>query len=137
MNENNKNTQNDYEYVDPFHNPAYKEIRRYINEGNIAAAEAELFKINSADRFAEWNFLYGGVLIKKGQYIDAQMYIDKACSMDPDNMEYQNTQNELSKRANQYGSNNPDIAQSCACSCCDICAGMMCMDCLCSCMGCH
>lgn len=123
----------DYSYL----NSLYKEIRSHINEGNIAAAEAKLYEINVEDRMAEWNYLYGGVLIKKGQYIDAQMYIDRACALNPDNTEYRAAKEELHRRANQYGTNNPDMPTTCACSCCDICAGMMCMDCLCSCMGCH
>ena len=116
-------------------NPLYNEIRRYLNDGNIAAAEAKLFEVHEGDRVAEWNFLYGCVLIKKGQYVDAQRYIDIACSMDPYNHEYRAAKDQLRRQAQGYGGydNSPRVG----CSCCDICAGLMCMDCLCSCMGCH
>ena len=50
-------------------NPLYNEIRQYINNGNIAAAEAKLMSVHEGDRVAEWNFLYGVLLIKKGQYV--------------------------------------------------------------------
>ena len=117
-------------------NPLYNEVRRNLNSGNIAAAEAKLFEVHEGDRVAEWNFLYGCVLIKKGQYVDAQRYIDIACSMDPYNREYRAAKEQLHRQANGYGSGY-DAPHNVGCSCCDICAGLMCMDCLCSCMGCH
>ena len=117
-------------------NPLYNEIRQYINNGNIAAAEAKLMSVHEGDRVAEWNFLYGVLLIKKGQYVDAQRYIDIACSMDPYNREYRAAKEQLHRQANGYGGGY-QTTRSGGCSCCDICAGLMCMDCLCSCMGCR
>lgn len=116
--------------------PIYNQIRRLLNNGNIAAAEAKLWEINEGDRVAEWNFLYACVLIKKGQYVDAQRYLDIACSMDPYNQEYRQTKDQLHRQANGYGGSY-GAPQSAGCSCCDICAGLMCMDCLCACMGCR
>lgn len=116
--------------------PIYNQIRRLIQNGNIAAAEAKLWEINEGDRIAEWNFLYACVLIKKGQYVDAQRYLDIACSMDPYNQEYRNAKEQLHRQANGYGGGY-GTPQGAGCSCCDICAGLMCMDCLCTCMGCH
>ena len=66
----------------------YSNIRRNINTGNIGAAEAELNSINAGDRGAEWHYLMGCVLIKKGYYVDAQRMINTACNMDPTNSEY-------------------------------------------------
>ena len=112
--------------------PIYVQIRRLLNNGNIAAAEAKLWEINEGDRVAEWNFLYGCILVKKGQYLDAQRYLDIACSMDPYNREYRNAKDQLHRQANGYGggyNNQPAVG----CSCCDICAGLMCLDCLCGC----
>lgn len=132
----NNNSQSGYNYGGgTSKNPLYNEIRRYLNDGNIAAAEAKLFEVHEGDRVAEWNFLYGCVLIKKGQYVDAQRYIDIACSMDPYNHEYRAAKDQLRRQAQGYG--GYDSAPRVGCSCCDICAGLMCMDCLCSCMGCH
>ena len=132
----NNNSQGGYNYGGgTSKNPLYNEIRRYLNDGNIAAAEAKLFEIHEGDRVAEWNFLYGCVLIKKGQYVDAQRYIDIACSMDPYNHEYRAAKDQLRRQAQGYG--GYDSAPRVGCSCCDICAGLMCMDCLCTCMGCR
>lgn len=117
-------------------NPRYAEIRRLLNDGNIAAAEARLMEVHEGDRIAEWNFLYACVLIKKGQYVDAQRYLDIACSMDPYNREYRSAKDQLRRQANGYGGGY-ETQRGGGCSCCDICAGLMCMDCLCSCMGCR
>ena len=133
----NSNSQGGYNYSSgTSKNPLYNEIRHYLNDGNIAAAEAKLFEVHEGDRVAEWNFLYGCLLIKKGQYIDAQRYIDTACSMDPYNREYRAARDQLHRQANGYGGYD-NTPRGVGCSCCDICAGLMCMDCLCSCMGCH
>ena len=115
-------------------NPLYNEIRSFINQGNLDEAESRLLSVHEGDRVAEWNFLYGCLLIKKGQFVDAQKYIDIACSMDPYNPEYRTARQQLHRQANGYGEeyNAPR-----GCCCCDLCAGLMCMDCLCSCMGCH
>ena len=116
-------------------NPLYNEVRTYLNQGNIPAAEAKLLAVHEGDRVAEWNFLYGCVLVKKGQYVDAQRYIDIACSMDPYNREYRNARDQLRYRASGYGGDS-NQAQNAGCSCCELCAGLMCIDCLCStCLG--
>ena len=117
-------------------NALYAEVRQYLNSGNITAAEEKLLSVHEGDRVAEWNFLYGCLLIKKGQYVDAQRYIDIACSMDPYNREYRMAKERLHRQANGYGSGY-DSSNGGECSCCDICAGLMCMDCLCNCMGCR
>ena len=112
--------------------PIYAQVRRLLNNGNVAAAEAKLWEVNEGDRIAEWNYLYACVLIKKGQYVDAQRFLDIACSMDPYNQEYRNAKEQLHRQANGYGGNYAP-QQNIGCSCCDICAGLMCLDCLCGC----
>ena len=115
-------------------NPKYAEIRRLINSGNDALAEAELDRIAESDRGAEWYFLKGCVAIKRGFYIDAQRFFDIACSMDPYNNEYRAAQTRLRQRGGAYaeGYNTTKVN---TCSCCDVCAGLMCADCLCDCLS--
>jgi curved DNA-binding protein CbpA len=115
--------------------PLYAQIRHMINSGNIAAAENQLFSVNEGDRNAEWNFLYGCVLLKKGQYIDAQRFFDIACSMDPRNNEYKAARENLRIRANGYGGGYNTSRSSGGCSSCDICSGLLCADCCCECCG--
>ena len=110
----------------------YARVRQLINMGNIYEAEQILHTTPQETRNAEWNYLYACVLIKKGQYVDAQRFLDIACSMDPYNQEYRNAKEQLHRQANGYGGNYAP-QQNIGCSCCDICAGLMCLDCLCGC----
>ena len=113
----------------------YANVRTNINNGNIAAAESELYSINEGDRAAEWNYLMGCVSIKKGHYVDAQRYLQKACTMDPTNMEYRQTYQNLRYRGSSYGTgyNTNQNESSCTCSPCNICTALMCMDLCCNC----
>ena len=112
----------------------YANIRRNINTGNIGAAEAELNSINQGDRAAEWHYLMGCVLIKKGYYVDAQNMINTACQMDPTNSEYRATRDRLNMQANSYGGGY-QTRNSAGCSGCDVCSTLLCADCCCECMG--
>ena len=112
----------------------YANIRRNINTGNIGAAEAELNSIDAGDRGAEWHYLMGCVLIKKGYYVDAQNMINTACNMDPSNSEYRATRDRLNMQARGYGGGY-QTRNSAGCSGCDICSTLLCADCCCECMG--
>ena len=112
----------------------YANIRRNINTGNIGAAEAELNSIDAGDRAAEWHYLMGCVLIKKGYYVDAQNMINTACNMDPTNSEYRATRDRLNMQARGYGGGY-QTANAGGCSGCDVCSSLLCADCCCECMG--
>lgn len=116
-------------------NPRYNEIRRLINAGNDAQAEAKLNEVDPGDRGAEWNFLMGCVMVKRGFFVDAQRYFDLACSMDPHNPEYRSAQERLRARAGNYGSGYRTTQRTSSCSACDICSGLLCADCCCECCG--
>ncbi len=116
-------------------NPRYAEVRRLINNGNDVAAENILNSIAEGDRNAEWHFLKGCVAAKRGFFVDAQRYFDIACSMDPYNNEYRAAQNNLRMRAGSYGyGGGYTTTHTNDCTLCDICAGLMCLDCLCDCI---
>lgn len=112
----------------------YSNIRRNINTGNIGAAEAELNSINAGDRGAEWHYLMGCVLIKKGYYVDAQRMINTACNMDPTNSEYRAALDRLNMQGRGYGGGY-QTSQASGCSGCDVCSTLLCADCCCECMG--
>ena len=112
----------------------YANIRRNINSGNIHAAESELNSINQGDRGAEWNYLMGCVLVKKGYYVDAQRMINNACNMDPSNAEYRAARDRLNMQAQGYGGGY-NTRNNGGCSGCDVCQGLLCADCCCECMG--
>ena len=112
----------------------YASIRRNINSGNIQMAEAELNAIDPGDRAAEWNFLMGCVMIKKGYFVDAQRLIDNACNMDPSNQEYRAARDRLRMQAQGYGGGYT-MNHGGGVSACDICNTLICADCCCECMG--
>ncbi len=112
----------------------YNDVRRFISTGNIGAAEQRLLSVHEGDRTAEWNYLYGCVLVKKGHYVDAQRYFNIACSMDPYNQEYRMARDQLRRQANGYGGGY-NTSNSGGCSTCDICSSLLCADCCCECMG--
>ena len=114
-------------------NPRYSQVRRMINTGHFEEANRVLNEVSEADRDAEWFFLTGYILLKRGHYVDAQRYFDTACSMDPYNQEYRAAQQELSRRAGGYGRGYN--TNSGGCSGCDICSGLLCADCCCECCG--
>ena len=108
----------------------YAQIRRTINAGQIGNAEQMLNSVASDKRNAEWYFLRGCVLLRRGHYLDAQNCFDNACAQDPYNTEYRTARDNLRahmSRQNTYSSS------SIGCSPCNICLSLMCADCLCSC----
>lgn len=115
-------------------NAKYSQIRRMINSGHFVEADRILNEADAASRDAEWHFLKGYILLRRGHYVDAQRYFDTACSMDPYNQEYYAAQQELSRRANGYGSGYNTTTVG-GCSGCDVCSGLMCADCCCECCG--
>jgi hypothetical protein len=75
----------------------------------------------------------GAVLLKKGYFVDAQNYFDRACAMDPKNPEYRQHRDTLRYRANSYGSGYRTTASGC--NSCDLCQTLICADCCCECLG--
>ena len=107
----------------------YDQVRRLINAGNIARAEVMLDIFALSDRGAEWNFLKGCVLLKKGFYYDAQKYFETACYLDPQNGEYREALNNIryarTSHAERTGKSN---TQSCNCDCCSLCSSLLCLN---------
>ena len=116
----------------------FAQIRAYLAAGRNYDAEQALFNYPESERSAEWQFLFGCVLLRKGQYVEAQHYFNTACSMDPYNQEYRSARDELQKRANNYGGGyrtQQNTGGSGGCSGCDVCQTLICADCCCECMG--
>ena len=112
----------------------YAEIRNMINMGRYTAAEAALNNIPTSERGAEWNFLRGCILLRKGWYHDATMYFDTACRMDPYNQEYRNARLQVERMSQGYdrqGASECGTSQSG----CDCCCDLLCLDSCCECMG--
>ena len=139
MRENGASTNSEYDtYSGEYSYGAtnFAEIRRLINTGRYSAAEAELAKVPAENRDAEWHFLSGCILFRRGWYHDATKHFDTACRMDPSNQEYRNARLQVEKMSQNYNrqANNECGAPVCCCDC-DCCSQLICADCCCECMG--
>ena len=111
-------------------NDLYRRIRISINNGRIVEAESILMGIPADRRDAEWDFLFGTVLVSHGHYVDAQNYLDRACAKDPYNGEYRQVRDNLRRHTQRYNGGYY-TTQANSCSVCDICTTLICLDCLC------
>ncbi len=124
-----------YDDTDSYSGSAFAQVRTLINARRLDEAASILYSTPSTERDAEWHYLFGCVMLGKGNYTEAVRNIETACYMDPSNEEYRAAKNSISQSANAYGT--PYRAQTNAGSCntCDICTSLMCADCLCECCG--
>lgn len=119
--------------------PRYSEIRRLLNARRFAEAEKRLREFSEYDCGAEWHYLNSVVLMHRGLVNDAMRELETACMMDPSNLEYQKAKQMFNNQARGYGSTYYGPAdnrrRSSSDEACDCCANLICMDCLCECMG--
>lgn len=112
----------------------FAEVRRLINAGAYMQAERILDARRADCRGAEWHFLRGCILLRRGWVHDAAKYFDTACRMDPQNAEYRNARLNIERMA-QQGSAGHTTGTVCADEGCGCCADLMLADCCCECMG--
>lgn len=113
----------------------YPDVRQMIMSGRIADAEQILNGVPQPNRDAEWYFLKGTILYKRGWMEDAFNNFQTACRMDPGNQEYRAAVNRInSQRSGMAGgyNMNPNANANTACNCC---SNLICADCCCECMG--
>ena len=122
-----------YGFSDESSNDIYKRIRVALNHADVSTAEALLNSIPDEKRDAEWDFLYGNLMLRKGYYVDAQRFFDRACARDVGNEEYRRARENLRRHTQGYNGTyyTTTANNNSSCSCCDVCAAFMCMDCLC------
>ena len=111
----------------------YAEIRRLINSNSLYEAERLLRQVSPGEQNAEWHFLMGCVLLKRGYFLDASKMFDLACNMDPYNNEYKAARDQLRAQTSTYGGGYNTAGNS-GCGC-DMCTSLLCADCCCECMG--
>ncbi|MBQ7348146.1 MAG: J domain-containing protein [Clostridia bacterium] len=114
-------------------NATFTQIRNLINQNEIAEADRLLRAMDVTQQNAEWHFLMGCVLYKRGYFLDAQKMFDRACGMDPYNTEYRAARDRLHEQASTYGGGYRTSSSS-GCGC-DFCTSLICADCCCECMG--
>lgn len=132
MRKNKGAKKNSYSY-----NPssAFPEVRSLINQGRLEQAQEVLDGVPPQSRNAEWYFLNGTVLYRRGWFDQAYTSFATAVRMDPSNLEYRNA---LSHAQRQSGSQyNPyrTYGNTNGTNACDCCSNLICADCLCECLG--
>lgn len=98
-------------------------VRSYINQNRIAEAEAVLTGMGAELRGAEWHFLIGCVMVRRGNYTDAGRHFDYACEREPYNEEYQNAREALRRRSATY--TQTEFSPGCG----SLCTALLCADC--------
>ena len=112
----------------------YGDIRQMIAQNRLMDAEMLLDGIPAYARDAEWFFLKGSVLHKKGWLEEAYQHFATASRMDPGNMEYRQALNRA-EAGRHTGSYHTGSAGGQTCNTCDVCQTLICLDCCCECMG--
>ena len=110
----------------------YANVRVMIQQNRLDEAERILDGV-TGDHSAEWYFLRGMCYYRRGWAQQAATHFQRACTMEPNNMEYRQALNNMTRQQGfGYGGyNTTGMNQQSQCGVCDICAGLMCMDCLC------
>ncbi|MBQ7344347.1 MAG: DnaJ domain-containing protein [Clostridia bacterium] len=117
----------------------YTTIRQRINERKYREAEELLASVSEYDRTADWHFLNSVCLMQRGKTADAMRELELACTMDPSNQEYQKAKEMFNTAGSRYGSTYYGEGgrryRSTSDEACDCCMNLICLDCLCECMG--
>ena len=64
----------------------FADVRRLMEAGHLSAARQALMRI--ACRTAEWNYLFGAVLLRMGETEKAVLYFSIASHQNPDSIQY-------------------------------------------------
>lgn len=117
-------------------NSKFSDVRSLIMQGRLDDAQVLLDGVPLSDRDAEWHFLNGSVLYKRGWFNDAYSNFSTAVRMEPDNAEYRQALNNIQRQgAGGYGNPYRTGSNMGGCSSCDVCSSLICADCCCECMG--
>ena len=114
---------------------SFAQIRDLLNRGYLDDAQTLLRNTPENRRDAEWHFLMGILLLRRGHLVDAQNHLDRACRLDPYNQEYRRYADELRSRTAAASGGYRTSNMGGCCSECDICSSLLCADCCCECMG--
>ena len=113
----------------------FNDIRNLISAGKYEEAQEILDGVPPERRDAEWYFLNGCVLYRRGWFDAAYTSMANACRMDPENMEYRTALNQIQRNRNGYSAYGRPGGTYVAggCTPCDCCMGLMCADACCNC----
>lgn len=135
MNTRKGKKSNGNNYSDP--NSKFSDIRELIMQNRLDDAQMLLDGVPFDKRDAEWYFLNGSVLYKRGWFNDAYSSFSTAVRLDPNNPEYRQALANM-QRQGAGGFNGPYRSggnMGGSCSSLDVCQGLICADCCCECLG--
>ena len=116
----------------------YAQVRSLFMAGRIEDAHRLLDTVTGSLRTAEWYFLMGNVLQRKGWLADARTYFEEAVRRDPQNQEYRAALGGFGAPF-ASGGNSP-YATACCLPCgggfCEMCTTILCANAMCDCC-CH
>jgi len=108
----------------------YSDIRMLISMGRVDEAYNMLSSMPQRD--AEWYFLIGHIYHRRGMYDLARENYTRAYNMQPSNNEYRAAVENMNNAGGMFRTSGGAPGQPCGnCSICDVCAGLMCLDCMC------
>lgn len=114
----------------------FPDVRNQIMQGRLEEAQEILDGVPPERRDAEWYFLNGSVLYKRGWFDNAYTSMATACRMDPQNPEYRAAFAQLQRqRGGGFAYRGGNNTYGGGCSTCDVCQSLICADCCCECMG--
>ncbi len=122
-------------------NPVYNDSQDYtdiinkINQNRLEDAQILLDGIPYGARTAQWHYLKGLIAQKKGWLEQAANYFETAHLMEPSNPEYANAYAWVQQQQSGGYRVQQEKKSSSDCSFYDMCAGLLCADCCCECMG--
>ena len=116
---------------------SFPEVRSLINQGRLEQAQEVLDGVPPQSRDAEWYFLSGSVLYKRGWYSNAYSAFAAAVNKDPNNPEYRQALNMMQRQGSgsYSGPYRSGGNMGGSCTACDLCQGLIFADCCCECMG--
>ena len=119
----------------------FADVRNLISAGRITDAEMVLDGVPVARRNAEWYFLKGTVLYRRGWIDQAYAYFETAVNNAPNNTEYRAAYTQVSQqrsgKTSGYSYQPRQSGSSCSSGCgpCSTCVGLLCADSCCECFG--
>lgn len=108
-------------------------IRQQVNMGRYQDAIRSLNTVQN--RGAEWNFLMGVCYVNVGSVGQGLQFVQRAVSMEPQNVEYQSFLNQIMNMQRNYNQNAYYYGGGSRNSSADCCTQLICADCCCECMG--
>ena len=115
----------------------FPEVRSLINQNRLEQAQEVLDGVPPHSRNAEWYFLNGTVLYRRGWFDQAYTSFATANRMEPNNAEYASALHNAQRQSQRQYNNpyRPMGSSGGSCDGCDLCSSLLCADCCCECMG--